>query len=106
MFVPVDEKYENEAPFQLYWFACNCILTLLLTLLVKLSWVSLAGIIHHTLGLGNVSIVKNQIAVIAIIATIFATGVLSQILFFLMKYLKCAMPSSLEEPIELEAKDP
>ena len=103
----MDENYDDETPFQLYWFACNCILTLLLTLLVQLSWVSITGInFYHALGLGNVSIVQNQSAFIAIISTIFATGVLSQILFFLMKCMKCAMPSALEEPIELERKDP
>ena len=105
--ISVDENYDDETPFQLYWLACNCTLTLLLTLLVKLSWVSLAGInFYHVLGLGNVSIVQKESAFIAIILTIFATGVLSQILFFLMKYMKCAMPNTLEEPIELEAKDP
>ena len=109
MFVPVDEKYENEAPFQLYWFACNCTLTLVLTLVVKVKSISVAGVnFYEVLDLGNPSIVQDQRAFNTIILVIFLTGVVSQILFFLMKRMKCAMPSSPEEPsiIEVEKNDP
>ena len=94
----MSELYLNFS--QLNWFACNSAFTLVLTFFVKLS---LAVInFYHALTLGNVSIVKNESAFIATISTIFATRVLSQILFFLMK----CMPSALEDPIELETTDP
>ena len=68
--------------------------------------ISLRGVnFYAALGLGNLSVVQNQTTFIAIISTILATGVLSQILFFLMKRFKCAMPTILEEPIELERND-
>ena len=63
LFVPVDEKYENEAPFQLYWFACNCTLTLVLTLVVKVKSISIAGVnFYQVLDLGSPSIVQDQYA--------------------------------------------
>jgi len=102
----VDENYDDETPFQLYWFGCNCTLTLLLTFFVKMKGISLRGVnLFAALGLENLSIVQNQTTFNVIILTIFATGVLSQILFFVMKRLKCAMPTIQEEAIELERKD-
>ena len=89
---PADENYENETPFQLYWLACNFALTLLLTFFVMVGSDNLAGVnIFETLSLGDLSVVQNRNVFIAIISTIFATGILSQIIFFVMKSIKCGI---------------
>ena len=68
---------------------------------------NLAGVnIFETLGFGDLSLVQNTNAFIVIISTIFATGILSQIIFFVMKSIKCGMPSLSQDPIELQRMNP
>ena len=77
---------EKETPFQIYWFAFNSVITIVLaSLTVDLT----AAISSNTrLDLGKLFLRK---FFVEIVASNLAAGVLSQILFFLMIHKKCKM---------------
>ena len=107
MIFSVDDCYQTEAPFQIFWFVANSSIIVVLTILIKtmrakdndqhndLS-VKLFG---TTLNLNLHKILNLEAAVveyffIEAITTIFLTGILSLLLFFIMNRFKCAQPKS------------
>ena len=106
MIFSVDDCYQTEAPFQIFWFVANSSIIVVLTILIKtrakdydqrndLS-VKLFG---TSLNLNLHKILNLKTAVIEYffkeaITTILLTGILSLLLFFLMKRFKCAQPKS------------
>ena len=105
----VDDFYDTEAAFQIFWFVVNSIITVVLTILIetmkaqspnKRNVISI-NVFITTLNLDPHKILKINTAVIEnffieVITTIFLTGILSLLLFFLMKRFKCAEPKSLQ----------
>ena len=76
---------QKETPFQIYWFAFNSVITIVLASSEDLT----AAISSNTrLDLGKLFLQK---FFVEIVASNLAAGVLSQILFFLMKHKKCKM---------------
>ena len=107
MIFSVDDFYDTEAAFQIFWFVVNSITTVVLTILIetmkaqgpnKRNVISI-NVFITTLNLDPHKILKINTAVIEnffieVITTIFLTGILSLLLFFLMKRFKCGEPKS------------
>ena len=105
----VDNFYDTEAPFQIFWFAANAFITLVLTILILLIKaqkldslsvnvlnISLNFDPHQILNL-EIPVIENPIFFPTVIATIFVTGIVSLVLFFVMRHFKCAQPISLTD---------
>ena len=103
MIFSVDDCYQTEAPFQIFWFVANSSIIVVLTILIKTMRAQHTGLsvrlFNTTLNLNLHKILNLKAAVIEYffieaITTIFLTGILSLLLFFLMKQFKCAEPKS------------
>ena len=108
MIFSVDDCYQTEAPFQIFWFVANSSIIVVLTILiktmrakdydqhndlsVKLFGTSLNLNLHKILNL-KAAVIENNFFIEAI-ATILLTGILSLLIFLLMKRFKCAQPNS------------
>ena len=107
MIFSVDDCYQTEAPFQIFWFVASSSIIVVLTILiktmrakdydqhndlsVKLFGTSLNLNLHKILNLKAAVI---EYFFIEAITTILLTGILSLLIFFLMKRFKCAQPKS------------
>ena len=92
----------GDAPFQVFWFVVNMLLTTCLTICVKLGPdFSIPGLDlspYNHLELEKLRIIQDTSKFDVVIATIYATGCVSICLFFLMKKFKVAsaLPSDQE----------
>ena len=93
---------QGDAPFQVFWFVVNMLLTTCLTLCVKLGPdFSIPGLDfspYNYLELEKLRIIQDTLMFDVVIATIYATGCVSICLFFLMKKFNVAsaLPSDQE----------
>ena len=90
----VDECYHAEAPFQVFWFVVNFSITVVLTILIKKPEVEVFGETknldpHNVLNVKN-AMINSEIFFPLVVSTIFSTGILSLLLFFLMKRFQSA----------------
>ena len=92
LLLSVDECYHAEAPFQVFWFVVNFSITVVLTILIKKE-----EVVKNTLKLDLQNVLNMKAAVIddegffiLLASTIFVTGILSLLLFFLMKHFQSA----------------
>jgi len=106
----VDENYEDEAPFQVYWCFINCILVSVLAVFVNvdprlLQTISLDAFNYFELD--QVAIVRHPLFGVfdfnTFVVTILLTGILSQLLFFLMKHFKYAELPITEDDLSLKS---
>ena len=92
----------GDAPFQVFWFVVNMLLTTCLTICVKLGPnFNIPGLDfspYNHLELEKLANIQNTLMFDIGIATIYATGCVSICLFFLMKKFKVAsaLPSNQE----------
>ena len=123
----VDERYEEEAPFQIFWFTVNSIITLSLTFIFKMGREYFASFVllrnsnfknnpYDLLKVDELTLLEDRSDLLAkyfgidiqiidiTILIIFSTGVFSQILFFLMKHFKCAEILVTQNKIQFETK--
>ena len=93
---------QGDAPFQVFWFVVNMLLTTCLTLCVKLGPdFSIPGLDfspYNHLELEKLRIIQDTLMFDVVVATIYATGFVSICLFFLMKKFNVAsaLPSDQE----------
>ena len=96
MIFSVDDCYQTEAPFQIFWFVANSSIIVVLTILiktmrakdydqhndlsVKLFGTSLNLNLHKILNL-KAAVIANENVFIEAITTILLTGILSLLLF-------------------------
>ena len=85
---------QGDAPFQVFWFVVNMLLTTCLTICVKLGPdFSIPGLDlspYNHLELEKLRIIQDKLMFDVVIATIYATGFVSICLFFLMKKFNVA----------------
>ena len=101
-------ELQSETLFQVFWFICNISAVALLNFIVNLHlsqtkfW--LVSSFYDFLKLDDVEIIKNTLAFNAIIGTIFISGSIATVLYFLQirKCLKQIVPpnQNLDNPIE------
>ena len=106
IFLSVDECYHSEAPFQVFWFVVNFSITVVLTILIETMRPhgfdnGKVKAFSNTLNLDpqnvlntKAVVIESRIFFISVVSTIFLTGILSLLLFFLMKRFQCAQPIS------------
>ena len=100
--ISVDECYHAEAPFQVFWFVVNFSITVVLTILIEMlrphlsnkSEMEMSSTIldldpQNVLNM-KAAMIENLIFFKSVVSIIFVTGILSLLLFFVMKRLQCA----------------
>ena len=93
---------QGDAPFQVFWFVVNILLTTCFTICVKLGPdFSIPGLDfspYNHLELEKLRIIQDTLMFDVVVATIYATGFVSICLFFLMKKFNVAsaLPSDQE----------
>ena len=106
----MDEQYEYETPFQVYWCFINCTLVSVLALFVNVDPRHMQTIGLDTFNyfeFDQVAIVRHPLYDIidfnTVVVTILLSGIFSQLLFFLMKRFKYAEIHINEENLSLNS---
>ena len=90
LLLSVDECYHAEAPFQVFWFVVNFSITVVLTILIKAKVVSTTLMKLQNFLNMKAAVIEDEPVFILVVSTIFSTGILSLLLFFLMKRFQSA----------------